>query len=480
MTALDLARWQFGVTTVYHFLFIPLTIGLSLLVAGMQTAWVRTGNERWLRMTKFWGKLFLINFAMGVVTGIVQEFQFGMNWSAFSRYVGDIFGAPLAVEGLLAFFLESTFLGLWIFGWDRLPKRVHLATIWLAAIGTVLSAYFILAANSWMQHPVGSVVNTARGRAELTDFGAVLTNPTAVGAFTHTLTASFLTAGMFVLGISAWHLARGNETRVFRSSLRLALVTVLVAGVGVTVTGDLQAKLMTEQQPMKMAAAEALYTTAAPASFSLFTMGSLDGSQEVWSLRVPKVLSFMATGDPNGTVEGINDIQRDSEARFGPGDYRPLVPVAYWTFRVMIGFGALALLLALAGAWLQRGGRVPAQRWFAWAALAGIGFPVVANSVGWIFTEMGRQPWVVYGTLRTLDGVSPSVGVWSVATSLIVFTLLYGALAVVEVTLIVRFARRGPDPLPLEGGRDGDHDPTRGPESPTSDGQRPRPLAVAY
>jgi cytochrome bd ubiquinol oxidase subunit I len=464
--ALDLARWQFGIITVYHFLFVPLTIGLSLLVAGMQTAWVRTGNERWLRMTKFWGKLFLINFAMGVVTGIVQEFQFGMNWSDYSRFVGDVFGAPLAIEGLLAFFLESTFLGLWIFGWDRLPKGVHLATIWIAGIGTVLSAYFILAANSWMQHPVGSSVNPATGRAEMNDFAAVLTNSTAVGAFAHTITAAFLSAGMLILGISAWHLVRGHEVAVFRSSLRVAIVTVLVAGLGTVVTGDLQARLMTQQQPMKMAAAEALYRTSTPASFSLFTVGSLDGSQELWSVRVPKVLSFMATGSPEGTVEGINDVERASEAGYGPGNYTPNIPVAYWTFRVMIGFGALALLLALAGLWLQRRGRIPRQLWFAWAALAGIGFPVVANSVGWIFTEMGRQPWAVYGQMRTANGVSPSVGPASVATSLLVFTLLYGVLAVVEIGLLVRYARRGPDPVP--------------PAPSPDDVDQPRPLAVAY
>jgi cytochrome d ubiquinol oxidase subunit I len=291
---LDLARWQFAVTTVYHFLFVPLTIGLSALVAGMQTAWVRTGDVRYLRMTKFWGKLFLINFAMGVVTGIVQEFQFGMNWSDYSRFVGDIFGAPLAIEGLLAFFLESTFLGLWIFGWDRLPKRVHLACIWMASIGTMLSAYFILAANSWMQHPVGHVVNEATGRAELTDFGAVLTNSTAVGAFLHTITACFLTGGVFVMAISAWHLGKGRHADVMRPSMRLALVTVLIASLGTVVTGDLQSRLMTEQQPMKMAAAEALYDTVAPASFSLFTVGTLDGSQELFSVRVPRVLSFMS------------------------------------------------------------------------------------------------------------------------------------------------------------------------------------------
>src|SRR5690606_34772485 len=343
---LDLARWQFAVTTLYHFLFVPLTIGLSALVAGMQTVWVRRGDERYLRMTKFWGKLFLINFAMGVVTGIVQEFQFGMNWSEYSRFVGDIFGAPLAIEGLLAFFLESTFLGLWIFGWDKLPQKVHLACIWLVSIGTMLSAYFILAANSWMQHPVGYVVNEATGRAELTDFGAVLTNSTAVGAFLHTIAACFVTGGVFVLAISAWHLAKERHVDVMRPSIRIRLVVTLIAALGTVVTGDLQARLMTEQQPMKMAAAEALYETSAPASFSLFTIGTLDGSQELFSIRVPGVLSFMATGTFDGEVEGINDLQAAAERAHGPGDYRPMIPVTYWTFRLMIGFGLLAGLVA--------------------------------------------------------------------------------------------------------------------------------------
>ncbi|MDT7709560.1 MAG: cytochrome bd ubiquinol oxidase subunit [Pseudonocardiales bacterium] len=462
---LDLARWQFAITTVYHFLFVPLTIGLSLLVAGMQTAWVRTSDDRYLRMTKFWGKLLLINFALGVVTGIVQEFQFGMNWSTYSRFVGDIFGAPLAIEGLLAFFLESTFLGLWIFGWDRLPKKLHLACIWMASIGTVLSAYFILAANSWMQHPVGSIVNTARGRAELTDFGAVLTNSTAVGAFAHTITACFVTAGMFVLAISAWHLARGQHTEVFRPSLRIALVTVLIASIGVVFTGDLQARLMTQQQPMKMAAAEALYDTTAPASFSLFTIGSLDGSKEVWSVRVPGVLSFMATGSFDGKVEGITQIQQQEAATFGPGDYMPVIPMTYWTFRLMIGFGMLAGLISLIGLWLTRKRATRAvPRWFYRAAFAGLFLPFAANSVGWIFTETGRQPWAVYGTLRTADGVSPSVSAGMVLTSLIVFTLLYGVLAAVDGVLMTRYAKAGPPP------------PT--PTEPVTD--EPRPLAVAY
>jgi len=464
---LDLARWQFAITTVYHFLFVPLTIGLSLLVAGMQTAWVRTDDDRYLRMTKFWGKLFLINFAMGVVTGIVQEFQFGMNWSEYSRFVGDIFGAPLAIEGLLAFFMESTFLGLWIFGWDRLPKKLHLACIWLASIGTLLSAYFILAANSWMQHPVGSVVNTARGRAELTDFGAVLTNSTAVGAFTHTVTASFVTAGMFVLAISAWHLGRGRHTEVMRPSLRMALVTVLIASIGVVITGDLQARLMTEQQPMKMAAAEALYDTAAPASFSVFTIGSLDGSTEIWSIRLPGVLSFMATGSFDGQVEGINQLQQLQAQAYGPGNYMPVIPMTYWTFRLMIGFGMLAGLLSVIGLWLtRRRATRPVPRWYYRAAFAGLFLPFAANSVGWIFTEMGRQPWSVFGLFRTADGVSTSVGVASVLTSLIVFTLLYGVLAVVDGVLMIRYAKAGPPP------------PT--PLTPVTDDDTPRPMTVAY
>jgi cytochrome d ubiquinol oxidase subunit I len=464
--ALDLARWQFAVTTVYHFFFVPITIGLSGLVAILQTAWVRTGEERYLRATKFWGKLFLINFAMGVVTGIVQEFQFGMNWSAYSRFVGDIFGAPLAIEGLLAFFLESTFLGLWIFGWDRLPKRVHLACIWLAAIGTALSAYFILAANSWMQHPVGYRINPATNRAELTDFGAVLTNSTTLVTFPHTLAAAFLTAAVLMASVCAWHLARRNEVEVFRPSLRLALWVVVVSGALVAVTGDVQGRLMTEQQPMKMAAAEALYSTSQPASFSLFTVGPLDGSREIASLRVPGALSLLATADPNGKVEGINDIQRQYEQRYGPGDYKPYIPVTYWSFRLMIGLGMISVLLGVLGLWLTRRGRTPTARWFWRAAIWAVSLPLLANSFGWIFTEMGRQPWTVFGVLRTRDSVSPAVGAGSVVTSLAVFTLLYGVLAVVELFLMLRYAKAGP-PLPPAPGESNEDDADR-------------PLAFAY
>ncbi|BAL90166.1 putative cytochrome bd ubiquinol oxidase subunit I [Actinoplanes missouriensis 431] len=461
MDALDLSRWQFGITTVYHFIFVPLTIGLSALVAGLQTAWVRTGKEHYLRATKFWGKLFLINFAIGVVTGIVQEFQFGMNWSAYSRFVGDIFGAPLAIEGLLAFFLESTFLGLWIFGWDRLPKKIHLASIWMVALGTTLSAYFILAANSWMQHPVGWTMGD--GRAELTSIGAVLTNSTTLVTFPHTITACFLTGGAMLLAVSAWHLRRNNQPEVFKPSMRLGAWVVLIAGLGVLITGDIQARVMTEQQPMKMAAAEALYETTGSASFSLFTIGSLDGDEELYSVRIPSLLSFMATGSPDGEVEGINNVQSEYEQAYGPGDYRPIVPVTYWSFRLMIGFGGLAMLIAAAALWFTRGDRRPRSRWLWIAAVSTVAMPLLANSFGWIFTEMGRQPWTVFGLFTTAESGSPSVSAGEAATGLIVLTVLYGVLAVIEFGLFLKYAKAGAPEIP----------------APTTD-EADKPLAFAY
>ncbi|HEX6446662.1 MAG TPA: cytochrome ubiquinol oxidase subunit I [Streptosporangiales bacterium] len=453
---LDLARWQFGITTVYHFLFVPLSIGLSALVAGFHTAWVRRGGESYRRLTQFFGKLLVVNFALGVVTGLVQEFQFGMNWSAFSVFVGDVFGVPLALEALLAFFLESTFLGLWIFGWDRLPRRVHLACIWIVAIGTQLSAYVILAANSWMQHPVGYTIDPATGRVRLTDFVAVLTNSTTVVAYLHTAAASFVTAGAFVAGVAFWHLARGRQPDAFRRAATAACAVVLVAGIGVAVSGDAQGKLLTRQQPMKMAAAEALYRTEKPASFSVLTIGTPDGRKEIWSLRVPYVTSFLATGDPNGEVRGIDDVQRQYVATYGPGDYVPNVPATYWNFRLMIGFGMTAVAAALGGLlllWRSRRRRDDGfvtrhGRWIARAALALPLLPLLANSAGWVFTETGRQPWLAFGLFRTADGVSPGVTATQIAISLSAFIAVYAALAVVEVVLLTRIARRGIDGPP--------------------------------
>ena len=460
MSALDLARWQFAVTTLYHFLFVPVTIGLAWFVVGFQTAWFRRHDERWLRLARFFGKLFLINFALGLVTGIVQEFQFGMNWSDYSKYVGDIFGAPLAMEALAAFFLESTFLGLWIFGWDRLRPSIHLACIWLVALGTTISAYFILAANSWMQHPVGYRINHATGRAEMTSIAKVLTNPTLIRAFGHTIAAAGLTGSMLVLSVAAWHLHRkGSQWELFRPVARAALWATVATALATVLIGHAQAQLMTKQQPMKMAAAEALYETKTGAPFSLFDIGPWQKhpSSSLLSIQIPHGLSVLATNSWNGNVEGINDLQAQYEQRYGPGDYEPIVGVTYWSFRIMAGLGFLAILFALVGLWLARKPeRLESSPWYLRIAVWMVALPLTANLAGWLFTEMGRQPWVVQGLLLTKNAVSPTVGPWSVGLTLAGFTLLYGALAVVEGLLITRAAKAGPEepnslPAPSEG-----------------------------
>jgi len=447
--ALDLARWQFAVTTLYHFLFVPVTIGTAWFLVGMQTAWYRTQDEKWLRMTRFFGKLFLINFAIGVVTGIVQEFQFGMNWSAYSRYVGDIFGAPLAIEGLAAFFVESTFLGLWIFGWDRLKPKVHLATLWLVAIGSTASAYFILAANSWMQHPVGYKLNPVTHRAELTSIAQILTNSTLIRAFGHTITAAVLTAAMLVLGVAAWHLRRGGDHEIFRPAATIALWATVAAGVATVLIGHEQGQLMTKQQPMKMAAAEALYQTKNGPGLSLFDLGpwAKYPDKDLVSIAIPHGLSILADNSWNGRVEGIDDIQKQYVAEYGPGNYKPIVGVTYWSFRIMAGIGFLAILIGAAGLWLARvPGRLEGSHRFLRLAVWGISLPLLANLAGWIFTEIGRQPWIVQGLLLTKDAVSPTVSAWSVGLTLACFTLLYGVLAAVEAALMIRAARTGLDP----------------------------------
>ena len=456
MNALDLSRWQFGITTVYHFLFVPLTIGGAFFVAGFQTAWVRTGNPRYLQLTKFFGKLFLINFAMGVVTGIVQEFQFGMNWSVYSRFVGDVFGAPLAMEGLLAFFLESTFLGLWIFGWDRLPKRVHLATIWAAAFGTMISAYFILAANAWMQHPVGFTIDPETGRAVLNDIGVVLFQNTAVIAFLHTMFACAVGAGAAIVGIAGYKMMKGRQVDVFRPAMKASAIVILLGSLGLVVTGDMDAKIMVQQQPMKMAAAEGLYETTANAPFSILSVGDLSGTQATRILEVPGLTSYLATGSFDGTVQGVNSLQAAYQQTYGPGNYSPWVPITYWGFRLMIGLGFLAALFALWSLWRFRGKREPkpgamSRLYVASAALIVLG-PLLGISFGWIFTEMGRQPWIVFGNQLTASAVSPLVTPLEVWISMLGFTLVYATLAVIEVKLLLTYIGRGapedvvPDP----------------------------------
>ena len=446
---LTLSRWQFGLTTVYHFLFVPLTIGMVLLVAIMQTIWTRTGDEKWLKMTKLFGKIFLINFAMGVVTGIVQEFQFGMNWSDYSRFVGDVFGAPLAMEGLLAFFFESTFIGLWIFGWGRLSKRVHLATIWITTFGVWASGYFILAANAFMQHPVGFVINHAKNRAQLTDIGAVLTNIVALNQFPHTITASIMFAGAVVVAVAAYHLKRNQYLDSMYKSLRFGLWAALLGGVGTVISGDGLGLAMVQTQPMKMAAAEALYKTSTgyDASFSLFSWGTPDGSSEIFSVRVPYLLSFLSTHTLNGTVEGLNDLQAQYVHLYGAGNYMPIIWLTYWSFRWMIGLGMLMMLVAVVGLVLTRKNRVQLPSWVWNVAIWASPLALIAIAVGWTFTEMGRQPWIVFSLMKTADGVSPGITGLDVLISLIVFTLIYGVLAVVEFGILRKAVAAGPDVL---------------------------------
>ncbi|MDN3445064.1 cytochrome ubiquinol oxidase subunit I [Microbacterium sp. APC 3901] len=448
---LVLSRWQFGLTTVYHYLFVPLTIGMALVAAIFQTAWVRTGKVQYLHLTRFFGKIFLINFAMGVVTGIVQEFQFGMNWSDYSRFVGDVFGAPLAFEGLLAFFFEATFIGLWIFGWDKLPQKLHLATIWCVSIGSILSAYFIIAANAFMQNPVGYVFNPETNRAELTDFWALLTNPVALAAFPHTIFGALMFAAGVVISVSAWHLARGQHFDTMRISLKFGLWAMIVSTAGVVLTGDQLGLAMYAAQPMKMAAAEATFDTVCgyDASFSLFTLGTPDGSSELFSIRVPYLLSLLSTHTLDSCVHGINDLNAEYATTFadtGLTEFAPILWVTYWAFRWMIGLGMAAALVAVVGLWVTRkGAKNPPAPWMWKLAIWSFPLALVANIMGWVFTEMGRQPWIVFGLMTTQDGVSPGVSGVEVLISLIAFTAIYAALAVVEIRLIIRAAQKGPD-----------------------------------
>jgi cytochrome bd ubiquinol oxidase subunit I len=438
-----LSRLQFGLTSIYHFLFIPLTLGLSAFVAYMQTRYYQTKDETFRMMTKFWGKLLLINIAIGIVTGIVNEFQFGMNWSEYSRYVGDIFGAPLALETLLAFFLESTFIGVWIFGEGKIPDKVHLASIWLVAIGAAFSALWILLANAWMQHPVGYTINEATGRAQLVDFFALVGNPKGWLFFSHTITAGFATSSFFMLGISAYHLARKQHVEVFQRSLSMAALVGLITSSMIFFTGHAQGQYVYETQPMKFAAIEAHWETGKPASFSILTIGDLTGKREVWSIRIPYFLSFLACNRFDCEVRGVDDLQAEYQATYGPGDYIPLIVVTYWSFRIMMTMGLLMILSSLLILIALRRPIENAKwlRWMPWI----ISLPYIANICGWILTEMGRQPWIVQGLLKVEDGLSPNLTAGQVLVSLISYTVLYTALAGAMFYLTRKYAVAGPE-----------------------------------
>lgn len=441
MDALFLGRMQFAATTIYHFFFVPLTLGLSIFVAVCQTAYYRSGNEEWKKLTQFWGKLFLINFAMGVVTGIVQEFQFGMNWAEYSRFVGDIFGAPLAVEALVAFFLESTFIGLWVFGWDKLSKRVHLMCIWIVAISSNLSAFWILVANSWMQHPVGYVLD--KGKPRMDDFFALIGNPTVWVQFPHVFFSGLCTAAFFVLGISAWHLLRDRPDRpLFLRAFKLAGALAVVASLLVMLSGHRQGQHTAITQPMKMAATEALWNSENPAAFSLFTVGNEKERRDVWALRIPGMLSFLSFNQFTGEVKGINELQKEYEMKYGPGDYVPPVALTYWSFRAMAGAGILMFLLSALALWYVLRGKAP-SRLLLRVLIPALLLPTLATATGWMVTELGRQPWIVFGLLKTADGVSKHVSAGMVGASLAIFVALYGALMVADVWLLRKYAILG-------------------------------------
>jgi len=453
MSTVDLARWQFGFVSVNHFFFVPVTIGLAFLTALLQTAWYHNKQPEYLRLTRFFGTLLVINIAIGVVTGLVQEFQFGMNWSDYSRLVGNIFGAPLAMEGLAAFFLESTFLGLWLFGWDKLSRRVHLLTIWLVSLGTVLSAAFIMAANSWMQHPVGyQMVN---GKPQLNDIWAVFTNPVFLWGYSKVILASLTTGAAIMLAVSAWQLRHHGDREAFTRSARLALIVLVPAILFTMLVGDELGVIEARYQPMKIAAAEAQWTTCQPCSFSLFQIGGgNDDHTPTQILQIPHLLSLLATNSWNGKVIGLTPLQNQYSAKYGPGNYVPNVFIQYWAMRVMAYVAVLVFLIGVWGLWLLRRKTVATSRVFLWVAVWGAVLPFLMNTAGWFLTESGRQPWVVQGIMLTKNGVSPSVSATSIWISLVAFVVLYAALGTVDLLLMLKYSRQQLPPTHADADQD--------------------------
>jgi cytochrome d ubiquinol oxidase subunit I len=433
MDVVMLSRLQFAVATLFHFLFVPLTLGLVVMIAIMETIYVRTGNETYKRMTKFWGKIFLINFVIGVVTGITLEFQFGTNWAGYSKYVGDIFGSLLAIEATAAFFLESVFLGIWIFGWDRLSPKVHAACIWLVAIGSNFSAYWILVANSWMQHPVGY---TIRGdRAELENFWAILTQPFAIATVMHVLCAAYTIAAFFIMGVSAYHILRKQNVEFFTRSFRIAVIFAVVFSLANIVVGDHQGVVMARTQPTKLAAVEAVWETEKGAPFYLLLVPDEANERNTVELfGIPKFLSRLALGSWDAEFRGLKS---------WPKKDRPPVTVTFWAFRLMIALGFLFALVSIV-AWLRRN-KLEQTTWLLRILPFMIPLPYLAAELGWVVTEVGRQPWIVYGVLRTAKAASP-IASPQVAISLAAFIVVYSILGAFCFYLIAKYAGKGPEP----------------------------------
>lgn len=495
-----LSRWQFAATALYHYLFVPLTLGLSFILAAMETVYVTTGRPIYRQMTQFWGKLFLINFALGVATGLTMEFQFGTNWSFYSSFVGDIFGAPLAIEGLMAFFMEATFVGLMVFGWERLSRGQHLTVTYLVALGSNLSALWILIANSFMQSPSGAAFNPLTMRMELSSFAELIFSHDAQAKFVHTSIAGYVTGAIFVCGISAWYMLKGRHMELARRSFRIAALFGILATLGVITLGDALGFVGGQAQPTKLAAMEALWETEpAPMPFNLIAFPSQSEQTNYGQVQVPAALSLLVTHSLDGTVPGVRELEKEAEQRIRNGipavqalkalssdpgneqmlatfrkhqddlgygflvqryvadlgqvtdadiaraarDTIPPVSLVFWSFRVMVAFGLAMLAFFVLAVLYTLRNTVERQRWFLWVALWMIPIPFLANETGWLVAEMGRQPWTVFGVLPTWMSASTH-GVAYMVFSLVGFVLLYSAFAVVEMYLMVRAIRKGP------------------------------------
>ena len=449
MDPVILSRWQFAITTIFHFFFVPITLGLALILAILETKYVISGDEIYKKMVKFWGKIFLINFAIGVVTGIVQEFHFGLNWSEYARFMGDIFGAPLAIEALMAFFLESTFIGVWIFGWDKLSKKAHAAVAWMVAIGSSLSSYWILVANSFMQNPVGYTIRN--GRAEMTDFLALLGNPNVWHQFPHVITAGVSTGGFLIMAFSAWHLLKnkpGNK-EFFKLSFKWAATFALVGSILVGLIGHAQGQFLAKSQPLKVAAMEGHWETEQPASFSVIAIVDQENQENSWEIKVPKFLSLMLFNDLTSEFKGLIDLQAEEVAKYGPGDYIPPVVISYWSSRTMIGIGLLMVLLAGLAVWWSRKDKFVDLKWFLRILVPAGLLPTIAITAGWIIAETGRWPWIVHGLQKIEDAVSPAITPGNIIFSLVSFVILYTVLGFIGIKLMLKYGTN--DPAVAEG-----------------------------
>ena len=463
MNIVSLARFQFAMTTIFHFFFVPFSIGTVFVVAIMESMYVHTGKPEYKKMTKFWGNVFLLSFAVGVVTGIIQEFQFGMNWSDYSRFMGDIFGAPLAFEALLSFFIESTFIGLWMFTWDKVKKGLHLFFIWMIVFGTITSAVWILSANSFMQHPTGFAIRN--GRAEMANFGALLTNKQLMFEFGHVITGAILTGATIITGLAAFQLLKKRtlsdiNKAIYHKTIRIGLTLMLIFSIGSIGMGDVQMQYLVHEQPMKFAATEALYkTTGEKAPWTMIGFANTKTHEVKGKIEIPDMLSILSYHSTTGSVKGMEEVNKEMEKKYGTHidghkmNYYFPVNTLFWSFRFMAGFGALMALVSIVGLILTRKKKqtLYEHRWCLWVLALMTFTPFIANTCGWLITELGRAPWTVYGLFTIAQSVSPNVSVASLLTSNIVYFCLFTGLAIILISLIVRFLHNDPEELAMQG-----------------------------